>query len=84
LIGGCTITTVISLLVLAKKRKLIDPKYFKYFCLIPFSFLLLAIALPLYLSTSDYWKKGAFARNTNNTDETESVELEELKSVTTR
>ena len=84
LIGSCTITAVISLVVLAKKRKLIDPKYFKYFCLIPSSFLLLAIALPLYLSTSDYWKKGAFTQNTNNTAKTESVELVELKSITTR
>ena len=83
LIGGCTITAVISLVVLAKKRKLIDPTYFKYFCLIPCSFLFLAFALPLYLSASDYWKKGAFIKNVNQADQTESVELKELKSITT-
>ena len=84
LIGGCTITAVISLFILSKKRKLIDPTYFKYFCLIPCSFLLLAIALPFYLSASDYWKKGTFIKNANQADQAESVELKELKSINTR
>ena len=83
LFGGCTITAAIALLSLVKKRKLIDPTYIKYFCLIPCSFLLLAFALPLYLYTSDYWKKRAFIKNVNQADQKESVELKELKSITT-
>tara|TARA_B100001093_G_scaffold8910_2_gene8599 strand:+ start:31 stop:1911 length:1881 start_codon:yes stop_codon:yes gene_type:complete len=44
------------------------------------SFLLLALALPLYLTTSNYWKKGAFSKEIKPGES--SAETEEFKSIT--
>ena len=45
------------------------------------SFILLSLLLPLYLYTSDYWKKGAFTSGTQKAHDSFSREADELKSI---
>ena len=65
-------------------RKKFKPNQKKTPILIASSFILLSISLPLYLFTSEYWKKGAFSKQetTQHNKGSKSIETEELKSLT--
>ena len=84
LIGGCLGTALIFIFVILISKKEFKPNQKKTSFLIASSFILLSLALPLYLFTSDYWKKGAFSKkeNTLHSQTTPSIEAQELKSIT--
>ena len=83
LIGGCFFPSVLffgAWLVWRKKNpeNQIPPK-----SLIPlWALLALGLALPLYILTSNYWKKDAFSESAPSQTNTVSKETEELKSIT--
>jgi O-antigen ligase len=83
LIGGCILPSVLLLgtwLVWRKKNpeSSIQPKSF----IPPGALLALGLALPLYIYTSNYWKKDAFSESTPSQTKTVSRETSELKSIT--
>ena len=83
LMGGSGITAIFFLFLIFKKRKIIDLRQLKKAGLVSSSFLILALALPLYLYTSDYWKKGAFSNIEADKKGSSSSETTELKSIAT-
>jgi O-antigen ligase len=83
LMGGCFLTSVsllVAWLVWRKKNpeSSIQPKSF----IPPGALLALGLALPLYIYTSDYWKKDAFSESAPSQTKTASKETNELKSIT--
>jgi O-antigen ligase len=80
LIGGCFLTSAVFLVTFFLKKKVLEKH--KSILWIASSFILLALTLPLYLVTSDYWKKGAFTNDVIATQEVPSKEANELKSIT--
>jgi O-antigen ligase len=80
LIGGCFLTSAVFLVTFFLKKKVLEKH--KSILWIPSSFILLALTLPLYLVTSDYWKKGTFTNDVIATQEVPSKEANELKSIT--
>ena len=80
LIGGCFLTSAVFLVTFFLKKKVLEKH--NSILWIPSSFILLALTLPLYLVTSDYWKKGAFTNEVTTTKEVPSKEANELKSIT--
>ena len=83
MIAACLITGISYVLLIFIKRTTIETHKIKSFGFIPFSFLILGLVLPLYLYTSDYWKKGAFPENHPSGISSTSSEAKELKSITT-
>ena len=80
LIGGCFLTGLVFLLLIWKKR--IKKENQNTAIWISCSFILLSIALPVYLITSDSWKSPL--SDVASTSKTEpSREANELKSITT-
>ena len=83
LMGGCILPSVSLLgawLVWRKKNSesTIQPKSF----IPPGALLALGLALPLYIYTSNYWKKDAFSESAPAQTKTASKETNELKSIT--
>jgi O-antigen ligase len=83
LIGGCIFTLVmlfVAWLVWRKNnpKSSIQPKSF----IPPGALLALGLALPLYIYTSNYWKKDAFSEAASSQTKTASKETKELKSIT--
>jgi len=85
LIGGCLCAALVFVFIILRRKKDFKPNQKKAMFLIASSFTLLSLALPLYLFTSDYWKKGAFSKKetTQHSQTTPSIETQELKSITT-
>ena len=79
LIGGCFLTGAVFIIIIFSNKKVQGKQ--KNSLWIASSFILLALTLPLYLVTSDYWKKGAFANNVIAVQEVPSKEAIELKSI---
>ena len=77
LMGGCAIPGIIFLLIMFFKR--LENEIFPKDFFVPGSFLILALALPFYLYTSNFWKKDAFSKEYN--DQSSTTELKELKSI---
>ena len=80
LIGGCFLTGAVFIVTIFFKKKVKGKQ--KSSLWIASSFILLALALPLYLVTSDYWKKGAFTKELTTPQKLPSKEANELKSIT--
>jgi O-antigen ligase len=83
LMGGCGLTSVSLLVAWLVWRKnnpksSIQPKSF----IPPGALLALGLALPLYIYTSNYWKKDAFSESAPSQTKTASKETSELKSIT--
>ncbi len=83
LIGGCILTSVLLFVAWLVWRKnnpecSIQPKSF----IPPGALIALALALPLYIYTSNYWKKDAFSESAHSQTKTASKETNELKSIT--
>ncbi len=83
LMGGSFITGCLFILLLSKSGKMITAGSKKKLLGISFSFILLAITLPIYLLSSDLWKKDSFSEKSSATHIQSSEEALELKSITT-
>ena len=95
LMGGCLITVLLFLLVWAfRRKKSLENQINRKSFIPPGALLLLALALPLYIYTSNHWKKDSsiFSSETNDKEISSpspslsssevSKETAELKSVT--
>ena len=83
LMGGSFITGCLFILLLLKSGKTITAGSRKKLLGISFSFILLAITLPIYLLSSGLWKKDSFSKKSSVTQIQSSEEAKELKSITT-
>ena len=83
LVGGSFITGCLFILLLLKSGKTITAGSRKKLLGISFSFILLAITLPIYLLSSGLWKKDSFSEKSSATQIQSSEEAKELKSITT-
>ncbi len=83
LMGGSFITGCLFILLLLKRGKTITAGSRKKLLGISFSFILLAITLPIYLLSSGLWKKDSFSKKSSVTQIQSSEEAKELKSITT-
>jgi len=82
LIAGCFLTGLIFILMISLRKKDLKKENRKSALWISCSFILLSIALPVFLFTSDLWKKkGPSTRNTEIQNHS-STESQELKSIT--
>ncbi len=81
LIGGSFITCLIFCIIIFLKKKDLGPKKHSFW--VGGSFLILALTLPLYLFTSNYWKKGALTKDRINSEKPTSIETKEILSVAT-
>jgi O-antigen ligase len=82
LIAGCFLTGLIFILMISLRKKDLKKENRKSALWISCSFILLSIALPVFLFTSDLWKKkGPSTRNTEIQNQS-STESQELKSIT--
>ena len=79
LMGGCGITATFCFFLIYRHRKNIAQNPLKKAGFVSSSFLILALILPLYLYTSDYWKKGAFSNIEADKKGSSSSETTELK-----
>ena len=83
LIAGCFLTGIIFITSIFIKPQDFGRKEKKHSLWLASSFIFLALSLPLYLTTSDYWKKGTIAKDSLTKEKQVSREASELKSIIT-
>ena len=83
LIAGCFLTGIIFITSIFIKPQDFGRKEKKHSLWLASSFIFLALSLPLYLTTSDYWKKGTIAKDSLTKEKQVSREASELKSIVT-
>ena len=79
LIGGCILTVLVFLLIIWKKG--IKKENKKSALWVSCSFILLSIALPAFIFTSDLWKKNVPSPESFEVTKQSSNEAQELKSI---
>ena len=83
LMTGPFLTGIIYIASIYIKKKDFGRKEKKVSLWLVSSFIFLALSLPLYLTTSDYWKKGTIAKDSLTKEKQVSREASELKSIVT-
>ena len=83
LIAGCFLTGLIFIISIFIKQKDFGRKEKKSSLWLASFFIFLALSLPLYLTTSDYWKKDTLSKESLTKEKKVSKEASELRSITT-
>ena len=81
LIAGCFLTGLIFILMISLRKKDLKKENRKSALWISCSFILLSIALPVFLFTSDLWKKNVLSAENSEIQKQSSTEAKELKSI---
>ncbi len=82
LIAGCFLTGFIFISMIFLRKKDLKKENRKSALWISCSFILLSMALPVFLSTSDLWKKKSPSTRNTEIQNQSSTESQELKSIT--
>lgn len=81
LIAGCFLTGLIFILMISLRKKDLKKENRKSALWISCSFILLSMALPVFLFTSDLWKKNVLSAENSEIQKQSSTEAKELKSI---
>jgi hypothetical protein len=81
LIAGCFLTGLVFISIIFLRRKDLKKENRKLALWISCSFILLSIALPVFLFTSDLWKKNVLSAENSEIPKQSSTEAKELKSI---